>query len=151
MSVFEDEWRACLREQYKYVIRNGDHVTLRSLVPVLHEVGFTDDELAQLRIEATLRTEDVPDDFVPDLEILHTEPPAPIDQVFQPHPLECQCPSCIEETIVPHDADGQPIPMESLDLENPEHQQFLEKQTVLKEETDDAENDENDTTQMSMF
>lgn len=153
MSVFENEWRACLREQYKYVVCNNDQVTLQSLVQVLQDVGFTEDELAQLRVEATMRMEDVPDDFVPDLEILNTESLPPVEQPFQPHPLECQCPSCMEKTLAPHDDDGQPIPLESLDLENPEHKQFLEKQVALKDNTEtvEDEDDENDSAQMSLF
>jgi hypothetical protein len=46
--VFAEEWRACLRAHYQYVIRNEDKVTERTLVGVLHEVGFTDDDLSQL-------------------------------------------------------------------------------------------------------
>ena len=47
-SVFFGEWIRSLREQYKYVVRSRDQVTLPSLTAVLHQVGFTDDELAQL-------------------------------------------------------------------------------------------------------
>lgn len=112
MSVFSDEWRICLREQYKYVIRNNDTVTLPSLTNVMHQVGFTDDELAQLRMEITMRTEDVPEDFVLDLNILRTE-----SKEFQPHPLECQCPSCMTQSLTPHDDEGQPIALEDLDVE----------------------------------
>jgi hypothetical protein len=36
----------------------------------MHDAGFTDTELAELRVLATLRTEDVADDFVPEAAIL---------------------------------------------------------------------------------
>lgn len=136
MSVFSEEWRACLREQYKHVIRENDQVTLPSLMMVMERVGFSEDDLAQLRVEATMRIEDVADDFVPDLEILQ---PAmqPTGEVFQPHPLECQCPQCVDINLVPHDEDGQP-------LSEDEQQELLERQ---QHEADDDDNPQ----QMSMF
>lgn len=140
MSVFADEWRICLREQYKHVIRENDQVTLPSLTAVLYRVGFTDDELAQLRVEATMRTEDVAEDFVPDLEILKpalAPSSAEADGGFVPHPLECQCPQCVDIDLVPHDEDGQPLSEEAL----------LELEDRQRHEADDEDN----PTQMSMF
>ncbi len=64
-SPFADEWRRCLREHYQYIIREQDRVTERSLLTVLHEVGFADSELAELRVLATMRAEDMPDDYLP--------------------------------------------------------------------------------------
>lgn len=69
MSVqnpFADEWRECLREHYKYIIREQDRVTERSLLTVMHEVGFDDAELAELRVLATMRAEDMPEDYIPE-------------------------------------------------------------------------------------
>lgn len=113
MSVFSEHWRACLREHYKSVIRANDSITLRSLVGVMHDAGFREDELRQLQVEATMHIDAVPDDFVPDLTILQPDTSAPADTndggEFRPHPLECQCPACVEIHLKPHDADGQPI------------------------------------------
>lgn len=121
MSVFSDAWRECLREQYKSVIRENDTVTKKSLDSVMAQVGFSEDELKQLIIEATMRAEDVPDDFVPELDPFEVQAPQPPDDhTFQPHPLECQCPSCMEESLVPHDEDGQPIPEDEIDPERPD-------------------------------
>jgi hypothetical protein len=119
MSVFSDEWRACLREQYKHVIRANDVVTRTSLTDVMIQVGFGEDELAQLRLEATLRVEDVPEDFVPDLDILRQQEVTPTDEMkeFQAHPLECQCPACVEMNIVLHDEEGLPVNMDEMDPE----------------------------------
>lgn len=64
--IFADDWRDCLREQYKYVIRQQDWRTEATLIQVLHDVGFQDAELAALRLEATMRAEDMPDDYVPE-------------------------------------------------------------------------------------
>jgi hypothetical protein len=125
VTVFSDDWRSCLREQYKHVVRVDDSITRNSLTGVMYQVGFTDDELAQLRVEATMRVEDMPDDFVPDLNILENETipesqpaqsPAP---EFQPHPLECQCPACVEINMTPHDEEGQPIEIDEEDPDAP--------------------------------
>ncbi|MCY3866747.1 MAG: hypothetical protein OXG68_15015, partial [Chloroflexi bacterium] len=58
-SVFHEEWLRSLREQYKHVVRNDDRVTLSSLTAVMHDVGFRESELTQLRIEATMHVDEV--------------------------------------------------------------------------------------------
>lgn len=88
-SIFADEWRDCLRAHYTSVIRNDDQITLRSLVGVMHEVGFSDEELRDLAFHATLRAEDMPDDFVPDMEILTgaqpvAKPEPPVEPAAEP-------------------------------------------------------------------
>jgi len=65
VSIFADDWRACLREHYMHVVRTGDRATLPSLTLVMHEIGFTDDDLAELRVLATMRADDMPADYVP--------------------------------------------------------------------------------------
>ncbi len=73
-NVFADEWRDCLRAHYMHVVRTEDHVTLPTLTVVMHQAGFNDSELAELRVRATLRTEQVADDFVPQLDVLANAP-----------------------------------------------------------------------------
>lgn len=101
-SVFAEEWRRCLREQYMYVIRSKDMLTAQSLTDVMHRVGFTDDDLRELRIRATMRADDMPDDFVP-AEV------SAAAETFRPHPAECTCPDCMTVDESRHDADGQPL------------------------------------------
>jgi hypothetical protein len=104
-SIFFEEWLRSLREQYKFVIRNNDKVTLPSLTMVLHDVGFSDDELAQLRVEATMHVDSMPDDFVPDMTILNTQN----IQAGLAHPSQCTCPQCIPIDESAYDAEGQPL------------------------------------------
>jgi len=134
MTVFADEWRRCLRAHYMHAIRHDDRVNLRSLVPVLQHLGFTDAELAELRVQATMHVDDVGEDFVPDLDVLQAQPeiepeaqpqPQPPQGDFQPHPLECQCPRCVEINLVPHDEDGQPIEAEDDEHDDPDAPQQL--------------------------
>jgi hypothetical protein len=112
MSVFGDDWRDCLREQYKYVVQQEDNITKQSLTDVLNSVGFSERELTELGVEATMHVDDVPEDFTPDLNILQA------GQGFVAHPAECQCPSCVDVNLLPHDEDGQPIEMEAEELED---------------------------------
>ncbi|MCY3781838.1 MAG: hypothetical protein OXG78_16100 [Chloroflexi bacterium] len=111
-SVFFDEWLRSLREQYKHVVRSNDAVTLPTLTAVMHNVGFSEDELKQLRLEATMHVDDVSDDFLPDLDIVNAPGTA------QPHPAECICPQCMNVDDGAHDAEGQPIPAEPPDDSN---------------------------------
>jgi len=76
ISIFSDEWRECLRAHFTTVIRNNDKITERTLRSVMFEAGFTDAELKELAVRATMRVEDVDADFVPDMDILEAEPPA---------------------------------------------------------------------------
>ncbi len=58
-SVFYEEWLRSLREQYKHVLRKNDKRTLSSLTAVMNNVGFRAEELAQLRLEATMHIDDL--------------------------------------------------------------------------------------------
>lgn len=69
--IFADDWRECLGEQYKYVIRQNDQRTKQTLTSVLHEVNFHDHELRALELQATIRAEDMPDDYIP--EAVHAQ------------------------------------------------------------------------------
>ena len=102
-SVFYEEWRRSLREQYKHVARNDDRVTLSSLTKVMLGVGFRESELAQLRVEATMRVDDVADGFRADMQILDERPAA------QAHPAECLCPDCAPIDESQFDSEGQPL------------------------------------------
>ncbi|GAB4415815.1 MAG: hypothetical protein Kow00106_11280 [Anaerolineae bacterium] len=51
-SIFFDEWQACLRAHYVYVLRTHDTVTEPTLRQVLHQTGLTDEELAALQAQA---------------------------------------------------------------------------------------------------
>jgi hypothetical protein len=73
-NPFDDEWRDCLRAHYIHVVRSGDTLTEPSLNRVLNQVGFSESELAELHVRATMHVDDVPADFVPDLHVLDSVP-----------------------------------------------------------------------------
>ena len=101
-SVFFEEWLRSLREQYKHVLRNEDKVTLPSLTAVMLDVGFGEDELAQLRVEATMHVDDVGPEHRADMNILQA------GAFAQPHPAECRCARCLPIDESQFDAEGQP-------------------------------------------
>jgi hypothetical protein len=69
--IFADEWRECLREQYMDVCRREDRRTGETLTRVMLQIGFTEADLSELRVRATMR--DMPADFVPDMEVSAVE------------------------------------------------------------------------------
>lgn len=50
-SIFDEEWRACLRAHYFHVIKERDTNNERSLETVLIQTGFTPDDLTAMRAE----------------------------------------------------------------------------------------------------
>lgn len=82
LNVFADDWRECLRAHYMHVIRTRDKVTEPSLTVVMRSAGFNETELAEMRVLATAHVDDVPADFVPDLDALNTPPPAEEPRIF---------------------------------------------------------------------
>lgn len=52
MGIFFDEWQACLRAHYIYVIRTGDAITEPTLRQVLLHSGLSETELEALRAQA---------------------------------------------------------------------------------------------------
>ncbi|MDX2138114.1 MAG: hypothetical protein SF123_08460 [Chloroflexota bacterium] len=72
-NPFEAEWRDCLRAHYLHVVRSGDTPTEQTLVHVMQQAGFSDADLVELRIRATIRTEDMEDGFVPDFAVLEEQ------------------------------------------------------------------------------
>jgi hypothetical protein len=115
-SVFGNEWRRCLKEHYKYVVKKQDKRTETTLTPILHRFGFSETELKQLYIEATMRAEEMPDDFVPDMQQAgagNVEENRTVESSFQVHPAECSCPSCMDTVLeLGHDEEGQPLPIQ---------------------------------------
>src|SRR5215510_5552415 len=69
-DIFADDWLECLEAHYMQVIRIHDKLTEPSLSIVMHSAGFSDAQLAELRVRATMHVDDVGKDFIPDLEVL---------------------------------------------------------------------------------
>ena len=69
-NIFADEWIECLEAHYMHVIRINDKVTEPSLSIVMQDAGFSDAQLAELRVRATMHVDQVGADFVPDLNVL---------------------------------------------------------------------------------
>ncbi|MFQ3566846.1 MAG: hypothetical protein SNJ59_07575 [Aggregatilineales bacterium] len=110
-SVFADEWRACLRAHYMHVIRERDTVTERTLVDVLRRVGFTETELAELRVLATMHVDRMGADFTPDLEALAAhEPPVYPAVALEPTEMVEDDSSLLppEDEAAPHTAEPEP-------------------------------------------
>jgi hypothetical protein len=92
------------------VVRRGDTNNRKSLQQVMLRVGFREDDLRALYVRATMRAEDLPDDFQLDASQLPAPAAVPEPMTFTPHPAECTCPSCLEQVdLLRHDDEGQPL------------------------------------------
>lgn len=107
-SIFADDWRDCLRSHYQAVVRRNDQLTLKTLVGVMHEVGFNDDELRDLEFNATLRTEDVADDYVPDMEIMSGAQPVAKPEAPAAEPTPAPEPEALAEPVPEPEAVAEP-------------------------------------------
>lgn len=122
-SIFFEEWRASLREHYKYVVRREEQAkadgknpadaeqVLETLKAVLlgAEVRFTEAELHQLERDATMHVDDMPDGYLPRSELMQMASTGP-------HPAECACPACVAVVDeAAHDDEGQPLPPDEQD------------------------------------
>lgn len=83
-SIFAEEWRECLRAQFIHVVRENDQKTLETLKGVMYDVGFREDDLKAMYIEATMRADDMPEDFVPDMDVL--KQPEVVEEAAPPAP-----------------------------------------------------------------
>lgn len=53
-DLFYDEWRACLRSHLQYVIQEQDRSNETSLLTVLRDTGFSEEEVRSMRHEALI-------------------------------------------------------------------------------------------------
>ncbi len=92
-SVFQSDRIACLLAQYRDVARGGSRTRLDQVAQVLRDAGFSEEQIVGLYVEATMHVDDIPGDFVPDLDAA-----VQLKESMDPHPLECTCPACKPRT-----------------------------------------------------
>jgi hypothetical protein len=88
-SPFADDWHDTLKNQFMRVARAGNDARLQSIMQLMLREGYSQEAINALYLEATLRTEDVDPDFVPDLDILDLK-----RAERAAHSAECSCPRC---------------------------------------------------------
>ncbi len=152
-SIFADEWRDCLRAHYMTVVRNNDQLTERTLHGVMFEAGFTEAELTELTVRATMRAEDMDADFVPDMDILDDASVA-VPGIAIAVPQEVIEAEMVEESLALDQANA----MAELDQTEADTVFDMADTTVaenddgeLDETQDDEPPDDPDTTQLSLF
>jgi hypothetical protein len=67
-SIFYDDWRNCLRTHYMHVIRSNDRVTEPTLRRVLLSVGFSEAEIQEMAVVASMRDTDTSPEDLPRLD-----------------------------------------------------------------------------------
>jgi uncharacterized protein len=149
-NIFADEWMECLEAHYMHVIRINDKVTEPSLSIVMRSAGFSDAQLAELRVRATMHIDDVSADFVPDLDVLETHDhqhnaPEAVEAHIYNIPIEVE--PAPTEAALPVEAEAvsqNDIPAE-VELES----ETLEEETLTEQEPEQEDPDE--PQQLSLF
>ena len=87
LNIFEEEWRDCLRAHYFHVIKERDTNNEVSLISVLIQTGFTEDDIAAMRAEVLAELDWTPDE--PPIESAETAGGEPAEDpvAAQPEPL----------------------------------------------------------------
>jgi hypothetical protein len=146
-SIFADEWRECLIAHYAYVIRLNDERTERTLRGVMHDAGFSDDDLRQIYVSVTAHVDDMPADFVPDMEIFEDAAPVMV-AVTMPEAVEESREAAVEvEELLPEEAVMQAAAAEA-PAEEPAEDEAGDEST---DETEEPPPADPDITQLSLF
>jgi len=91
-SPHSDKWRDALRKQYQVAIAQKDNT--EGVTKVMHMAGFTDSELAELRVTATMRdTEMVPDVEAVRKQLVGTDTPTDPLEMAPADIDDCHTPS----------------------------------------------------------
>jgi len=86
-SPFRDDWHDAQEAHFQYISRVGDAHQRAAARAAMAQAGYSEEEIAQLYVAATMHQDDLPDGFVADVEV--------IEQLREkPHPNDCTCPSC---------------------------------------------------------
>jgi hypothetical protein len=151
-SIFADEWRDCLRAHFTTVIRNNDKITEKTLRGVMFEAGFTDAELKELTVRATMRAEDMDADFVPDLAVLEDEPVV-VPGIAIAVPQEIIEAAVVEESLALDEVATAADLAETETVADFAESEMDEREleTELETESDDEPSEDPDVTQLSLF
>lgn len=159
-NIFAEDWVACLEAHYMHVIRINDKVTEPSLSIVMHSAGFTDAQLAELRVRATMHVDQVGADFVPDLGVLDThdhahEAPTPAEAPIYNIPIDLNAAaptSMVVETPVEVEAElGDEVEVEEVNAELEMDAETQDDLDGLLQEEEPPKPDPDAPQQLSLF
>lgn len=137
-SIFSQDWRDCLDAHYRDVVQRGDSLTEKSLTKVLTDLGYREDQLRQMKLYATMRTEDLQADFIPTLEV-----------PFLPSDEPVSIPTTVVESGEVMEEVAEPDPLTISDT--PDELDVLEDLPNLNLVMDSSATDDDLPQQLSMF
>ncbi|MEO8393935.1 MAG: hypothetical protein ABI700_13170 [Chloroflexota bacterium] len=152
VGVFADEWRECLRAHFTTVIRMNDKITEKTLRGVMIEAGFSDAELRELTVRATMHVDDVGADFVPDMTVLETEPVI-VPGIALAVPQEIIEAAVVEESLALDEAYAETT-AEAIAADLDETTAADDQEEVTQDDVtqdDEPPPDDPDVTQLSLF
>lgn len=86
-SPFADDWHAAQEQHFQHILRTGDAGARRDAIALMQQAGYDEAAIQALYIRATMHMDDIPPDFVPDMEVIEK-----LREVQ--HPQDCTCPGC---------------------------------------------------------
>lgn len=98
-NPFAKEWRLCTEALYKeYIVEGINHDGIHI---VMDDMGYTETDLSNLKIEAHIR--DV--NYEPSAKELNLDKVNAEDyhEDMVAHPMECQCPGCMDKIVIKPD------------------------------------------------
>lgn len=66
-NPFLDDWYDHQVAHYQEAVRRRDTVTKNSVELLLLEIGYTEAQLQEFRVLATMRADDMPEDYLPEM------------------------------------------------------------------------------------
>lgn len=86
-SPFADDWHDAQEAHFTHISRVGDAEAREKARAALTQAGYSDAQISELYVEATMHQDDLADDFLPDMSMIER-----LREVQ--HPNDCLCPSC---------------------------------------------------------
>ena|SRR5579871_4885501 len=149
-SIFDEEWRDCLRAHYGVVVRNQDHVTEKTLRSVMFEAGFSDADLKQMYILATAHVDNVSEDFVPDMEFLEGKAEAQSEAPAEPSVAVVVPAIALPQEVIEAEIVEESVAMdEAADAESDDEAE--QDEPDAQGDSDEAPTSDPDVTQLSLF
>jgi len=157
-NIFAEDWRNCLRAHYIYIIRSGDTLTEKSLYDVMAQAGFSEAEIHQIHLEATMHIDDSGADYVPDESVAEyfAAVGEPTPEVSTEESLETpstSLPETISEIVeqgmddLPSESEALAESTENLTVETSE----ADLEVVSEDEDSSHEDEPPGLTQLSLF
>lgn len=68
-NPFAEDWRQSTIAHWMDIVRRGDRVAESTHRAIMAQLGFSEQEIEMLKLEATMKIENLESDFIPEVNI----------------------------------------------------------------------------------